>query len=216
MKLSDIPPAGTAPDVTTTTGASTTEPIPMPTTAAELPRTPTGETAVGTIVAVPLAPAKGDIDVPAGTPVALVVQDFLKSPTIRVALALGYGALALFLGYIALQVLQGQMGTDFAWYYDVLIVGAFGVGIMALTFFWRAPIVCRVRNAVLAGLAAFVGYIGFVILANSGLDGIDWHKTFHVGLNFAVVALVGGILALSKLFDNNPITKAPWKKDDAP
>ena len=197
----------------TTTGAMTTQTVPMPMTAAELPRNANGETAVGTIVAVPLAPAKGDIDVPAGTPVAVVVQDFLKNTTIRVALALVYGAFALFLGYVALQVLQGQVGKDFAWYFDVLIVGGFGLGIMALTFFWNAPLVCKVRNAVLGALAAFFGYVGFVIISNNGLDGIDWHKTTHVGLNFAIVALVGGVLALSKLFDNNPITKLPWKSD---
>jgi hypothetical protein len=186
---------------------TTTVAVPMPTTVDEL-----RQTAVGEIVGVPRAPATGDINVPAGTPVALVVQDALKNPTVRLGLAIIAGAFAFFLGYVADQILETRVFGELPWYIDVLIIGGVGAALIALVAFWQTPLLVKIRGAILTGLTAFFLFVGWTVYNNNGLDGIDWHKTMHAGVNVAVVAALGGVLLLSKIMDNNPITKLPWKK----
>lgn len=185
---------------------------PAPVTSAEL-RT----VEIGALVAVPRAAASGDINVPAGTPVAVVVQDAFKNPTVRLGLAIMSGALAFFLGYVADQILQkrGLLGS-LPWYLDVLIVLGVGVALIALVAFWNTPLLVKIRKAIIGGLGAFFGYVGWTVINNNGLDGVDWHKTMHAAINVAVVGALGGILLLSKIFDNNPITKMPFSKSDDP
>lgn len=181
---------------------------PEATTIAELRAVPVGEN-----VAVPRAPASGDLGVDPGTPVAVVAEGFLKNRTVRVAIALIGAAFSLFLGYVADQVVATQFfAGDIPWYFDVLIVLGVGAAGICLVVFWKTPVLARVRKAIGAGLAAFFGYVGYTIIANNGLDGVDAHKTFHTALNFGIVAAVGGILLISKVFDNNPVTGAPWSK----
>jgi hypothetical protein len=202
QKMSATPP-DPAP-VTTTTSVA----VPMPTTVAELRQSDLGD-----IVGVPRAPATGNLGVPSGTPVALVAVDFFKSPTVKIALSIMAGAFAFFLGYVADQVLQTKFLGPMPWYLDVLIVGGVGAALIALVAFWHADIVVKVRKATIGGLMAFFGFVGYTITVNNGLDGIDWQKTFHAGVNVAVVGALGGILLLSKVFFNNPITNLPWTKD---
>lgn len=214
-----VPNAPTAPQAplgnaapSTTTGDMTPVSVPMPLTSAELPRKADGTVAVGEIVAVPIAPKGGSIDVPDNTPVAVIARDALKSPTVRVGIGIIAGSFAFFIGYVFDQILETRFIGPIPWYLDVLIVGGTGAALIALAAFWNAPIVAKVRSAIWAGLGALFAFVAWTVVTNNGLDGINWAKTFHTGLNFAVVAALGGILVLSKVFDNNPITNLPWAK----
>lgn len=205
-----VPLGNAAPS--TTTGDMTPVSVPMPITSAEMPRKADGTMAVGEIVAVPIAPKGGSIEVPDNTPVAVIARDALKSPTVRLGLGITAGAFAFFIGYVADQILETRFVGPLPWYLDVLIVGGTGVALIALAAFWNAPTVVKVRKAIIGGLGALFAFVGWTVVSNDGLDGINWAKTLHTGVNLAIVAALGSILVLSKVFDNNPITNLPWAK----
>jgi hypothetical protein len=77
----------------------------------------------GKTMVVPLVSARGPIDEPAGTAVAVVVQNFWRSPSIVAYRRVVIGAVSAFFGYVLSQIIEagGLDGVDWSKTFHVAV-----------------------------------------------------------------------------------------------